>query len=156
MLKVAICVSEAVPFAKTGGLADVAGALPYSLKKKGVDSIVIMPGYNFIFNNNFVFKKDAENIRVNISSSYVELFDLFSTNRNGINFFFVKNEKFFNRENLYGTSRGDYRDNYLRFCFFARAIFKVLENISYEADILHIHDYHFALATLFLKDIKNK
>ncbi|MBN1299493.1 MAG: glycogen/starch synthase, partial [Actinobacteria bacterium] len=48
-MKVAMCVSEAVPFAKTGGLADVAGALPQALKKAGVETIVIMPGYGFLF-----------------------------------------------------------------------------------------------------------
>ena len=48
-MKVAVCASEAVPFAKTGGLADVVGALPAALRKKGVDSFVIMPGYKSIF-----------------------------------------------------------------------------------------------------------
>ncbi|MGZ5221901.1 MAG: glycogen/starch synthase, partial [Chitinophagaceae bacterium] len=56
LMKVAMCVSEAVPFAKTGGLADVAGALPQALKKINVDSIVVMPGYGFIFEKKYDLK----------------------------------------------------------------------------------------------------
>jgi starch synthase len=64
MLNVAMCSSEAVPFAKTGGLADVAGTLPVPLKKLGVNTIVVMPGYNFIFSKFSGIKKVMDNLEV--------------------------------------------------------------------------------------------
>jgi len=154
VINVAFCVSEAVPFAKTGGLADVAGALPHSLKKINTEPIVIMPGYGFIFNKGFNLKKIAQDLVVDMNSHYRESFDLYSSTENGVDFYFVKNDNFFNRENLYGTPEGDYTDNNVRFGFFSKAIFKVLEKISFKADIVHLHDHHFALAAVILRDFK--
>ena len=65
-MKVVMCVSEAVPFAKTGGLADVAGALPVALKNAGAETSVIMPGYGFIFEKHPEIKRIKENISVSI------------------------------------------------------------------------------------------
>ena len=155
-MKVAMCVSEAVPFAKTGGLADVAGALPQALKKAAADAIVVMPGYDFIFKKNPRINKIAENISVEINDTLAESFDLYKTSEGGVDFYFARNDKFFAREYIYGTSRGDYGDNNLRFGFFSKAIFKILEKISYIPDIIHLHDYHLAIAALFLRDMKEK
>lgn len=155
-MKVAMCVSEAVPFAKTGGLADVAGALPQALKKINVDSIVVMPGYGFIFEKKYDLKKISENMVVELNSSTRESFDLYTTTYNDVDFYFIKNDNFFNRENLYGTPQGDYADNNIRFGFFSKAVFKVLEKISFIPDIIHLHDYHFALVSVFLRDMQVK
>jgi len=155
VIRVAVCVSEAVPFAKTGGLADVAGALPHSLRKMDVEPVVIMPAYGFIFKKDFNLKKIADNITVDMNRTYSEQFDLFSANNNGVNFYFIKNDKFFERENLYGTPKGDYSDNNVRFGFFSKAIFAVLEKLSFKTDIIHLHDYHFALTAVILRDLKS-
>jgi len=155
-MKVAICVSEAVPFAKTGGLADVAGALPPALKKAGADIIVIMPAYGFLFKQNHGLNMVAGNIPVPMRKFYTEEFDLYSTSIDNAVFYFVKNSKFFGRENLYGTPQGDFTDNDIRFAFFSKAIFEVLKTIEFIPDIIHLHDYHFGLAALLLKDIKGK
>ena len=127
-MKVAMCVAEAVPFAKTGGLADVAGALPAALKNKGVDSFVIMPGYKSIFEKEYPMQMVASKVKVEMNSSDNLEFDLYMTTLNNVDFYFVRNDRFFGRENLYGTAQGDYSDNNLRFGFFSKAIFKVLRN----------------------------
>lgn len=156
MLKTVICSTEGVPFAKTGGLADVVGALPFSLKKFDMEIIVILPGYNFTFSKNYNFEKIAQNIEVIMNKNYKEYFDIFKTNYNGIDFYFVKNEKFFNREYLYGTPEGDYDDNNIRFGFFSKAILKLLKIIKYKADIIHLHDYHVAMISVLINEIKTK
>jgi len=155
-MKVAMCVSEAVPFAKTGGLADVAGALPGALKKAGVRACVIMPGYGFIFERHPEIEKVAENIMVSVNPEYSQHFDLYTSRFNDIDFYFVKNDRFFTREGLYGNSQGDFSDNSLRFGFFSKAVFKVFEKIDLVPDIIHLHDYHFALVSLLLKDMQLK
>lgn len=153
-MKVAVCASEAVPFAKTGGLADVVGALPAALRKKGVDSFVIMPGYKSIFEKNYPVQLVSANAKVQMNGSSNIEFDLYMTTLNNVDFYFVRNDSLFGRANLYGTSQGDYTDNNLRFGFFSKAIFKVLELISVVPDIIHLHDHHFGLAALLLHDIK--
>jgi starch synthase len=153
-MKVAICASEAVPFAKTGGLADVAGALPAALKNKGVDSFVIMPGYKSIFEKDYPMRMVSAKVKVQMNISDSIEFDLYNTTLDNVDFYFVRNDSLFGRENLYGTAQGDYSDNNLRFGFFSKAIFKVLEDLSVVPDIIHLHDHHFGLAALLLHDIK--
>ena len=75
---------------------------------------------------------------------------------NGIDFFFIRNDRFFARESLYGTPQGDFSDNSLRFGFFSKAVFSVFGIIKLIPDIIHLHDYHFALVSLLLKDIQLK
>ena len=154
-MKVAICVSEAVPFAKTGGLADVAGALPKALMNQGADSIVLMPAYKSIFEKDFKLEKIADGLEVHITWYNAISFDLYKTTHENIDFYFIRNDAFFGRDNLYGTPQGDYTDNNIRFGFFSKAIFEVLSRIGYIPDIIHLHDYHFALASLFLKEIRD-
>jgi len=155
-MKVAICVSEAVPFAKTGGLADVAGALPKALKDRKIDSIVIMPAYKSVMDKNFNLELVESGLSVKLNETSTLGFDLYRTRHEGIDFYFIRNDNFFGRENLYGTPQGDYPDNNIRFGFFSKAIFEVLLKIDFIPDIMHLHDYHFALASVFLRDIKQK
>jgi starch synthase len=153
-MRVAMCVSEAVPFAKTGGLADVAGALPAALRNKGVDTFVIMPGYKSIFEKDYPMQIVSAKVKVQMNIIDNIEFDLYRTTLDNVDFYFVRNDSLFGRENLYGTAQGDYSDNNLRFGFFSKAIFKVLEAISVVPDIIHLHDHHFGLAALLLHDIK--
>lgn len=156
MLKVAMCSTEAVPFAKTGGLADVVGALPHYYKSVGMDTIVIMPGYNFIFSKYQNVEKISENVSININKDYKESFDIYRCKYNNVDFYFIKNDKFFNRENLYGTSSGDYEDNNLRFGFLSKAILELLKKLDIKVDIIHLHDYHVALTSLLVYDLQKK
>ncbi len=155
-MKVAFCVSEAVPFAKTGGLADVAGALPQALKKAGAQTIILMPAYEFFFSQGHDLRRLAGPVTVQMNEYCNEEFDLYKAFINDTDFYFVKNPKFFDRENLYGTPQGDYYDNDIRFAFFSKAIFEALKKINFIPDIIHLHDYHFGLAALLLKDLKSK
>lgn len=156
-MKVAMCSMEAVPFVKTGGLGDVVGALPAFLGKLGVDCRVFMPYYKSIFERELKdhkFELIKENVSVPMSRGQNEFFDILSTQHNGVTYYFIKNDKFFDRDYLYGTSEKDYEDNDKRFSFFSKSILSLLENVRLKADIIHLNDYHCALTPVFLSHIR--
>ena len=144
-MKVLMCASEMVPFAKTGGLADVVGALPLALEKLGVEVRVVIPRYKIAascqlpalsFNNDIEVTKIGKNVQV----------------------YLIKNDGYFNRDGLYGDKNGDYPDNLKRFSFFCRRTLELLSEINFKPDIIHCHDWQTALIPVCLKTIfpKNK
>jgi starch synthase len=129
-LKVAFVSSEVVPFAKTGGLADVAGALPLSLEELGVDVRVVMPKYSSV-------KTQADGASLG----------------KGLKVRFVTHDEYFSRPELYGDKFGDYKDNLDRFAFFSRAAIELLKREGYKPDIIHCHDWQTALVPVYLSTI---
>jgi starch synthase len=138
-VKVAFVASEGVPYAKTGGLADVIGTLPYHLAEAGIDVSVFLPRYKGITCNRRIQK-----VAVDVGKTYeVEIC------RNE-RFFFVDHPPFFDRDWLYGTSQGDYPDNFERFTLFCKAVCAYLK--EEEFDIVHCHDWQTGLIPLLLRD----
>lgn len=119
-MKVLFCASEVAPFAKTGGLADVAGSLPLALGELGIEVLVTVPKYRGIEASK---KKLGENVTVR----------------------FVENEEYFNRSSLYGNDKGDYADNLKRFHFFCRRSLEIARETLFRPDVLHAHDWQSAL-----------
>ena len=144
-MKVLYVASEANPFIKTGGLADVAGSLPKALKKQGVDVRVIMPKFGRIkeeFRNNMEHVYDGQ-INVSWRSKYVGI-DKYEID--GVIFYFVDNEEYFYRDGLYG-----YDDDAERFSFFCRAILNCLPAIDFFPDVINANDWHAGLLPVLLK-----
>ena len=148
-MKVLFASSEVVPFAKTGGLADVSGALPHALNSLGAKCSIIMPYYRLVSKNGFSPKLIKQKVKIRLGQEE-EAFDLLLLKNKKTNIYFVENKKYFDREGLYGTSQGDYPDNYKRFAFFAKAILSVITDIG-NTDILHCNDWQTALIPLYLK-----
>ncbi|MGE0267669.1 MAG: glycogen synthase GlgA [Candidatus Omnitrophota bacterium] len=140
MLKVLFCSSEVVPFAKTGGLADVCGTLPVVLAELGVDVKVVMPKYRSINEDEFDIS------RINAEFSKAKL-------HKNVEIYFIENETYYNREGLYGNQAGDFPDNLERFKFFNLQSLKLLKMINWPCDIIHCHDWHAALIPVYLKTI---
>ncbi len=141
-MKIAFVASEATPYAKTGGLADVVGALPAALESLGHNVDVFIPRYKGI---NGAFK---EKIKVNMISDYdVNVY------KDG-NYRLIDYPEFFCRDGLYGTKKGDFPDNCERFTLFCKAVTQLVMRGSY--DIVHCHDWQTALIPLFLKLSKDK
>lgn len=144
-IKVLFAASEAVPFAKTGGLADVAGTLPRELVKQGADVRLIMPKYKSI-PQSFVEKMEY------IGYMYVELAwrhqycALLKLEHEGVISYFVDNEYYFNRDGLYG-----HFDEAEQFAFFSKAVVKALELIDFKPDIIHCNDWQTGVVSVFLK-----
>ena len=140
---------EVFPFAKTGGLADVIGALPEAIAKKGHTSSTILPYYQLVKKNGFkpsVFKK---NISLRLDNRE-ELFNLLLLKHNGVDVYFIEKNEYYNREFLYGTPQGDYFDNAFRFGFYAKAILASIPYIG-KQDILHCNDWQSGLVPLYIK-----
>ena len=121
-MRILYAASEAAPFAKSGGLADVAGALPKALVKDGVDARVIMPLYGDLKFRDTLEYVTNYSVPVGWRSQYC---GLFKTERNGVTYYFLDNEYYFKRRGLYG-----FYDDGERFAFFSRAVLDARQSIS--------------------------
>lgn len=139
-MKIVVALSEMVPFAKTGGLADVGGALPLDLEYCGHEVIILMPGYKSIRGS----KSRIRRVSKDISSSTIG---------KNIKVYFIEHDFYFNRDCIYGDKDGDYWDNLERFAFFCRRGLDFLKEINFEADILHLHDWQSSLMAVYLKTL---
>ena len=144
-MKVLFVASEAVPFIKTGGLADVAGSLPKSLKAEGVDIRVILPKYGSIKEEWISKMSHVGNITVPVSwrDKYAGV-DMIE--HDGVTYYFLDNEEYFKRDSLYG-----YFDDAERFAFFSRAVLNVLPMLDFWPDVIHTNDWHAGMVNVFLK-----
>ena len=145
MLKVLYVASEAVPFIKTGGLADVAGSLPKALKKQDVDVRVVMPKYGKIaqeYLDKMEHVYDGE-FTVSWRTKFLGIDKLVL---DGVTFYFIDNQEYFYREGFYG-----YGDDAERFAFFSRAALEVLPRDNFWPDVIHTNDWHTALVNVYLR-----
>jgi starch synthase len=143
-IKVILASSEVAPFAKTGGLADVAGSLPKALKKLGADIRVVMPKYKCI-PRNFVDKMELVAhfyVHVTWRCQYCGVYKL---EYEDITYYFIDNEYYFYRDGLYG-----YQDEAERFVYFCRALIEMLPVLGFKPDIIHCNDWQTALVGIFL------
>ena len=151
-MKILFASSEVVPFAKTGGLADVSGALPVQLEKLGHDVAVFMPAYQSVMNSGFALTECDVTFQIAMGQNPVEgrLFRSKLPNSN-VDVYFVDQPNFFDRPGLYGDSDGDYRDNSERFIFFCRAIIEAIQSLDYWPDVIHCNDWQTGLIPAYLK-----
>jgi len=149
-MRVVMAASEAVPFAKTGGLADVIGALPRALHRLGIEASVVIPAYGSISTERFQLTPTEWTLQVPVGKQTVTAGVLRAELADGLPVYLIKADQYFARDGLYGTADGDYLDNAERFVFFSRAILALLEHLG-PPDILHCHDWQTALAPVFLR-----
>ncbi len=150
-LKVLLVSSEVSPFAKTGGLADVAGSLPFALKALKCEVSVFLPFYRQIIKNQG-FK--IQLLKANLKADFGQWdpkFSLYHYRKDKIDFYFIGKDEYYNREFLYGTPSGDYPDNAVRFAFFSNAVLSSAIALKFEPDIIHCNDWQTALAPFYLK-----
>ncbi len=148
-LRVLFVVSEAVPFAKTGGLADVAGTLPYALKELGVEVKVLMPYYGMVKQGPLATAYAAEDLEASLGP--LRLTFNVRTASPDYPFYFVERDEFFERSQLYGTPKGDYFDNLERFAFFSGTVLPFCQALDFKPHLIHCHDWQAALAPVYLK-----
>jgi starch synthase len=139
-MKVAFVASEATPYAKTGGLADVVGTLPQVLKKFDIRTKVFIPKYKGI-DAKFVREFNVNVIKRHRVRVYKDS-----------DFYFFDCPEFFGREGLYGTGDVDYPDNCERFTLFCKSVIEFIKNEDF--DIIHCHDWQTGLIPLYIKHYK--
>ena len=155
-LKIFYVVSEAVPYAKTGGLGDVAHALPHAIKELGHDIRLILPKYGFIRDRKFILRdiirlKDMDiphgdsTVRVSVKSAFFP--------NSKIQVYFVDYPPYFGRDGLYVDPKTgkDYEDNAERFALFSCTALEVLRRLHWQPDVLHCNDWQSALVPAYLR-----
>jgi len=151
-MKILIASPEIFPFVKTGGLADVTGALPKALRALGVDVRVILPKHKGIEELGFPMKYSNHRISCQVSQSFVDA-EIVETEYDGITAYLVEKDEYYYRDYLYSTPDGDYLDNAERFIFFAKSTLETIKVTGFVPDVLHCNDWETALAPVFLKTI---
>jgi starch synthase len=150
-MKIAFFSSEVAPYAKTGGLADVAGALPRYLSKFGFDVKVFTPLYKEVRSKGIPLLKAADRVTFEWAGRE-EIFSLWeSAEGGGASVYFIDKPGLYERDGLYGTAAGDYPDNGERFAFFSRAALESLKVLGFAPDILHLHDWQPAITLAYLR-----
>lgn len=146
-IKVLFAAFEASPFMKTGGLGDVAGALPRYLNQIGVDTRLIMPLFSSIAEE---YRRDM----VKLAEFYVpfswrnQYLGLYKLVYRGVTVYFLDNEYYFKRDKAYG-----YFDDGERIAFFSKALLESIEYMEFKPQILHLNDWHTALSAVYLREM---
>ena len=159
-LNVLFLSSEVEPFAKTGGLADVSGALPQSIKYLDHEVRIMMPRYGSINErksklHDMIRLKDiqvpvgADSIQASVKSSFI------TNNHTKVQVYFLDNPKLFGRNGLYihPDTKKEYKDNDQRFIFFSRGVLEVLKKMGWQPDVIHCNDWPTGLVPAYLKTL---
>ena len=147
-MKILFAASEVAPFIKTGGLADVAGSLPSALAAQGHEVKVILPLYQGIgdkWRSQMTFLKHFD-VTLSWRHIYCGIFEL---ERDGVTYWFVDNEYYFKRAQLYG-----HFDDCERYAFFSRAVLGAPAQLDWAPDIIHCNDWQTALVPIYLLEDK--
>ena len=152
-MKILIAGAEGVPFSSSGGLGDVMGSLPAAVKKsmnKHDDIRVVLPLHKSTkekFLDKMTFLKKID-VSLAWRKQYCGIYEL---NHNGVIYYFIDNEYYFNRDELYGNY-----DDAERYAFFCKAVLDLMKAVDYYPDLLHANDWHTALSVVYLKCVYNK
>ncbi len=139
---------EAGPWAKTGGLADVVGALPAELARIGNTVARVLPRYRAV--KAAPAKRVIPSLRIPLGRRYFDV-AILELKTGETTTYFVDQPALFDRPGLYGDSRGDFPDNHIRFAVLAKAALEISRRL-FGADIIHCHDWQASLVPAYLKD----
>jgi starch synthase len=145
-LRVSFAASEVAPYAKTGGLADVAGALPKALAQLGVEIRTILPRYQSIQAGELILTDLAVPFDYGIKRAAV-----YQQWSDGVPVYFIESPEYFDREGIYGPPGGEYADNAERFAFFSRAVLELVKRLGPPPHVIHCNDWQTGLIPLYLR-----
>jgi starch synthase len=157
-LNILFVTSEAEPFAKTGGLADVSSALPKAIKDLGHEIRIMMPRYRFIGERKFrlhdIIRLHEIPIPVGTNTELGNVKSSFINNlKEKVQVYFLDNANYFGRDGIYQSpaTKKDYKDNDERFIFFCRGVIETLKRLGWQPDIIHCNDWQSGLIPAYLK-----
>ena len=146
--------SEVEPFSKTGGLADVLGALPRALAERGHEVLVVSPRYGELDPKLLGLQATGKwvSVRFPFGEQFSEIFVAQGGPR--LRFAFLEHAMFYQRKGIYGDAGGDFGDNHRRYAYLSRACLEVARALDFTPDILHAHDWPTGLAPLYLREAR--
>ncbi|NLO73410.1 MAG: glycogen synthase [candidate division WS1 bacterium] len=151
-MKILFASAEVAPFAKVGGLADVAGSLPLALAARGHDVRVIMPKYLTISEGPWERQRVLDGCPVPMADHMSGCaLDESRLPGSEVPIYFVEHHDYFSRPGIYGPPGGAYPDNLERLTFFSRAVLAVLEPLGWQPEGIHLNDWHTALVAVYLE-----
>jgi len=147
-------VAECIPFAKTGGLADVAGSLPRALTTLGHDVHIVMPLYQQVWESTIKPQPTKRQLLISIGPEYINTMVWQARlTEAGPTVYFLQYDPFFDRADLYRSALGSYSDNDRRFLFLCRGALELGKSLGIYWDVIHCHDWHTGLIPVFLKTL---
>jgi len=152
-MKILMVSSEAVPWAKTGGLADMVSALSIAVAEQDHDVKIVIPRYYSIDRSKLELLPDAMGVPMGNGEEWSAVYTTkLPGTKKDIQVYFIDHELFFGRDGIYGTpAEPDFLDNARRFMFFSKAAFQLCRKIGWFPDIVHAHDWPSAMAPVYLK-----
>ena len=148
-LKILCLAAECTPFYKVGGLADVIGSLPHTLRQLGHDARVMMPRYRSINSRRYKLRREDGFVDVPAGDS-TRMTEVLQSSATGVPTYFVWDERFFGRQVVYGQP-----DEAMAFAFFCRAAIEFLRSLDWTPDVIHCHDWHTGCAVTYLSLAKD-
>ncbi|MEI6588526.1 MAG: glycogen synthase GlgA [Verrucomicrobiota bacterium] len=151
-MKIVHIASEVFPYMKTGGLADVVGALSSTQADSGHEVSVIIPGYRLAMSHPDALQSERRlRLKIEMGEKFISGdVRVFSPKRN-LSIYLICRDEFFDRRNPYGNGERDYEDNAERFIFFAKSAVEAIRLLDLQPDIVHSHDWQASLAPIFLR-----
>lgn len=144
--------SEMVPFAKTGGLGDVCGALPPALESLGCRCTAFLPAYPSVLRSGVSIEPTATTFAIEIADRHVTCRLLRAKlPSSDVDLYLIDQPHYFDRDGLYNGPSGEFRDNCERFCFFSRSVVWAIEQLGLAPDIVHCHDWQTGLIPAYIK-----
>jgi len=151
-MNVVFVASEAVPFAKTGGLADVSGALPRALEEQGHSATLFIPCHRHARSAGPELTNTGLTLKIQVGAKRVEASVQKSRlPQSNVTVYLIDQPRYFDRDGIYGTAGNDYEDNCERFVFFNRAVLEVIRILPLRPDIVHCNDWQTGLIPVYLK-----
>ncbi|HEX5234387.1 MAG TPA: glycogen synthase GlgA [Silvibacterium sp.] len=151
-MHIVFAASECVPYVKTGGLADVVGAVSREVVKLGHQATVYLPYYRQVREKGAEKKAAIRSITIPFQSYNRFAAILDGGKRDGVQFYFVDCPELFDRESLYGTQTGEYPDNWERFGLFSRAVIEASKQLGVP-DVFHVHDWQASMIPVYLRTV---
>ena len=153
-MKILMISSEAIPFAKSGGLGDAVSALAAALSRLGHDVRVLMPRYQFISKDSLKALEGPMGVRIGDTEHWTSVY-VSSLPVSDVPVYFLDFDKYFARPGVYGqSSQNEYSDNPERFAFLSKAAFQLCRKLGWVPDIMHAHDWPSSLVPVYLSTIE--
>lgn len=153
-MKILVAASELAPFAKTGGLGDVLGALPKALANLGHEVKTFIPRYGSIDENTYPLEALDWAVDISVDREQTPMsIEVLKDKKSKVESYFIGSETYFDRRELYRDVKtaADYADNDERFIFFNRGVLETIKKIGFKPDVVHVHDWQAGLIPVYLK-----